>query len=1197
VSTLHNPEPVSGSIPIFAFTRLLTPARNAHPRRRQLVLGQLEDRTTPTVFNMAPGAPFLTAGSGVDWVSTGDFNTDGTPDLAVANGSSNTVAIFLGNGSGGFALASGSPFSSGGTAPRAISVADFSGDGKLDLAVVNQVNTVAIFNGNGAGAFAQVGAFTPPGSFAWASAIGDLNGDGTPDLVITSLSNTVAAYLNDGTGTFTLAAGSPLATPAMPYSTAVADFNGDSQLDLAVAGSTSGTIQVFLGNGAGGFAPGNSFTAGGGPRSVVAADLNGDGRVDLAVAYRSNSVLSIFQGSGTGTFSNAGNLSLGAPSSYSVVTADMNGDSKLDLVATTANNSVLVYFGSGNFSFPSSMAVFANGTLLFNVVAADFNGDGKPDLTTANNSSGNVSVLMNGNPTKTNLSSSSPTAVWGQPVTFTATVTPGPGFTGVPPGVVNFLKGTTVLQSVPVNGSGVATFTTSTLGLGNHSITAVYSDGVTGNNQGSKSAVVAQQINTADTTTTLATSGSPVTAGQSVTLTATVTANSPSTATPTGIVAFFDGTTLLGTSTLSGNVATLSTANLGAGMHSISAHYNASGNFSASPTSNTVAQYIAQAATTVTLAGSGSPTSYGQSATFTATISVAAPGSGTPTGTVTFFDSANPVGTVVASSGVAVLTTATLGVASHNITAVYSGNADYSASPASNSVTEQVNQAATTATLNAAGTTTFGQVATFTATVDVTAPGGGTPAGTVTFVIDSATSAGSIPLVGGIAVLNTTTLPPGSHSIVAQYNGSTNHGASPVSNTVTQVVNGLPTLGGVPGLAQVDELTQLTFTATVANPDTPVFSLINAPIAAGIDGTGKFTWTPTEDQGPASYAFTVRVTDGATIDDRPITVVVNEVNTAPVLDELPTGLATAPGSTLSFAASAPDSDQINGKNNTVTYSLTGNVPVGAFIDPDTGGFSWTPNEFNSLGSYTFNVRASDDGVPSLSDSKSITVSLKPMVLDTGNGNLLIGGTSGNDTIAVALAKKDATKLTVTMNKVLLGTLPLTSVPNGIYIHGLAGNDSITVASKITQSAWLFGEAGNDKLTGGGGADVLVGGDGNDTLTDAVGISVMIGGQGVDKLTGGFGNALMIGGSTWFDASVNRLTNIQAEWTSGNANRIAHLQGAPGGFNGTTFLTGTTVQDDFVKDTLTGKKKGNGWFIVHALDKNDGTGLGDTVTPL
>jgi hypothetical protein len=94
-----------------------------------------------------------------------------------------------------------------------------------------------------------------------------------------------------------------------------------------------------------------------------------------------------------------------------------------------------------------------------------------------------------------------------------------------------------------------------------------------------------------------------------------------------------------------------------------------------------------------------------------------------------------------------------------------------------------------------------------------------------------------------------------------------------------------------------------------------------------------------------------------------------------------------------------------------------------------------------------------------------------------------------------------------------------------------------------------------------------------------------------------GNDLLVAGSTDFDADLDSLKNIWKEWTSGDPQRIQHLMGTPGGVNGTTISTTATVHDDSVKDTLAGKKKGNGWFIVNALDKNDGTGPGDVVTTL
>jgi Bacterial Ig-like domain (group 3)/FG-GAP-like repeat/RTX calcium-binding nonapeptide repeat (4 copies) len=1569
-----------------------------HPRHCRLVLGELEERTTPVVFNMAAGAPFSSQGSFAAWTASADFNGDGNPDLATVNANSSNVSVALGNGAGGFAPAAGSPFASGGTGPTGVAAADVNGDGRPDLVVTNQAsNTVAVFLGNGSGGFgiAPGSPFASGGSFTYSVTIAEFNGDGRPDLAVANLSSgNVSIFLGNGSGGFAPAAGSPISLGTTnPFAIASADLNNDGRLDLAIANSGSNNASILQGNGSGGFSLVNTFsTLGSSPTSVAVGDFNGDGRPDLVFANQGSSTLTVFLGNGTFGFFNNPSFSTLGSGTRSVVVRDFNGDGIADLAVTNISSSNLAVFfgnGSGGFSAAAGSPFATGGTSPEYLLVNDFNGDGRPDLAIPHASTNNVSIFLNGIPSATALTSSAGTSVFGQSVTFTATVTGGGG---VSTGTVTFFNGTTALQTVPVSNAGIATYRTSAFNAGSYSITAVYQDASTGNFRGSKSSVLTQTVNRASVSIAMTSTGTTSIYGQAVTTLATLTPVAPSTATPSGVVTvfdastnttlesvnvsngvaefttstlsagahlinllfnantenlnfnfspfvftqtvikantsvslssspapttygelatftatvgaatpgggpptgtvtFFDGATAIGTVTASGGVATLVTSTLNVASHSITATYNgdanylaspvsntvtkvvnlaattvslsgpggstmfgelasftatiavtapgggtptgtvtffdgataigtvtASGgvaalvtstlnvashnitavyngnaNYSASPTSNTVTKVVNQAATTVALVGpgsatvfgqlasftatisvtapgggtptgtvtfydggtpldtitasggvatfvtstlsvashnitaiydgnanysasptsnsapvtvnrvftslavtsfvsptvvgqpvtlnvtvsafapstatptgsvlffeassgvvlgsatltggqaafttsalgaglhsitawfdyyntnpnfwggfgavdqqvdpagttialvgSGSPSTYGENATFTATIGVAAPSAGVPTGTVTFFDGITPIGTVAASGGVAALVTSTLNVASHNVTAVYNGNADYAASLPSNTVVQQVNQAATTIAFVGAGTTTYGHVATLTATLSVTAPGGGTPTGTVTFVVDGVPT-GSIPVVGGVAVLNIATLTPGSHSITAQYDGSTNHAASPTSNTVTQVVNGLPTLGGVPGMVYVDEMTQLTFTATVANPGTPAFSLVGAPTGAAIDAGGVFTWTPDENQGPATYAFTVRVTDGATVDDRPITVIVNEVNILPAILPLPTGLTTVPGATLGFTAVALEKDLINGNKNTVTFSLSGNVPPGAFIDPDTGAFRWTPNELNLLGTYTFNVRTADDGVPSLSDSKPVTISLKPMALV--GGDLLIGGTGGNDTIAVALAKKDATKLTVTMNKVVLGTLPIASITGKIVAHGLGGNDTITIAPKLTVPAWLFGEAGNDKLTGGAGNDVLVGGDGADTLTDTKGINVMIGGQGADKITGGFGNALMVGGSTNSDADLTGLTNIQAEWTSGDPNRIIHLQNTPGGVNNATFLNATTVQDDFVKDTLTGKKKGNGWFIVNSLDKNDGTGPGDTVTTL
>lgn len=172
-----------------------------------------------------------------------------------------------------------------------------------------------------------------------------------------------------------------------------------------------------------------------------------------------------------------------------------------------------------------------------------------------------------------------------------------------------------------------------------------------------------------ETTSTTALSSSPsgsAAYGQTVTFTATVSG-----ASPTGTVTFFDGATALGTGTLNGSsVATFSTATLALGAHTLTAHYGADTNNSAS-TSASLGLTVVQATAMVSLSSSLNPSVVGQSVTFTATVS-----GGSPTGTVAFSDGGTTLATVAVSSGQASFATSSLTVGSHTITAQYSGDAN-----------------------------------------------------------------------------------------------------------------------------------------------------------------------------------------------------------------------------------------------------------------------------------------------------------------------------------------------------------------------------------------------------------------------------------------------------------------------------------------------------------------------------------------
>lgn len=221
-------------------------------------------------------------------IVTGDFNADGNQDFAVTNFTDNTVSVFLGNGDGTFKQAPNSPLllPNAVAGPVAMVTSDLNGDGKPDLAVVNQTtDNLSILLGNGDGTFTEAaGSPITVGKTPVAIASGDLNGDSKIDLaVVNQADNSVSVLLNNGDATFTFAVNSPFTTGQAPTGIAIADFNQDGHLDIAVTSPTTNSVSVFLGLPLGLFAPPFELPVGTNPTAIIAASLSSGSLPDVAV--------------------------------------------------------------------------------------------------------------------------------------------------------------------------------------------------------------------------------------------------------------------------------------------------------------------------------------------------------------------------------------------------------------------------------------------------------------------------------------------------------------------------------------------------------------------------------------------------------------------------------------------------------------------------------------------------------------------------------------------------------------------------------------------------------------------------------------------------------------------------------------------------------------------------------------------------
>ncbi len=510
-----------------------------------------------------------------------------------------------------------------------------------------------------------------------------------------------------------------------------------------------------------------------------------------------------------------------------------------------------------------------------------------PDTTSAGNfntSTGTLRQTVSADPTTTTvLSSTGGTttqanpAVFGQTITFLATVAPQAPGTATPTGSVQFTVDGSVMATVALGtdntggtyAANVAGFVTSSLSVASHNILVQYlnADGNFSDSDNS-AAVLNLVVNGDPTTTTVSLSATSAVYSAPVTLFATVAPTGAGSGTPTGTVTFFDantgnpigGAVPLGTNGNAANVASLDISTisplLNAGTYNIKAVFTTGdNNFGGSDSSTTQTPLptltITQDATTTSVVTSSDASAvYSEPVTLTAIITPATPGTAIQLGSTVNFQ----IGTTVIGSGAvaydsvnsdyyASYTTSTLTVGSHLIKAQYVANPDDGASTSPTALTQVVGKAQTSVALTSSNSTdpssgspsVFGQTVTFTAVVTPTGPASGTPTGTVTFRDNGSIIPGGsgVQLINGQAVFATAALNASAtdYTITAVYSGTAANFAGNTS----------------PGLTQTVQAAQTTI-APVALPDPAIYGksvVLTATVTPVAPGGGTPTGTVT----------------------------------------------------------------------------------------------------------------------------------------------------------------------------------------------------------------------------------------------------------------------------------------------------------------------------------------------------------------
>jgi hypothetical protein len=774
-------------------------------------------------------------------VDVGDFNSDGTPDIAVVDGDGLNILL----GTGNLTYATPAPYGLS-TSATGSALADFNHDGYLDFALVVP-GGVALMLGKANGAFQSFDVYAMGQPAAWITSA-DFNGDHVADIAVAEQSSGPGILLGKGDGTFTLQPNTAVSggTGSIALS---GDFNGDGKTDLYFTGINSSGVVLF-GKGNGTFGPPVDLTSFQqvGFVAAAAADFNNDGRTDLvSLNYQSFDILlgqsnetfnllttglfgvqssiapaiadfnkdgradmitagvttlQVLLGNGDGTFTVGRNINTQLPGYQglcgpdSLAAADLDGDGNLDLVVPISCAPVAeIFYGKGDGTFEDPVTLqFEQG--YDQVSIADLNGDHLPDLVFSNQAV--IAVVHNAGHR-----------------TYSAET--------------HYLAGTVghiVIQDF--NGDGFPDIAVA--GTGN------------------TVAVLMNHPNGRLTTGTLTVQPEPSNLTKPFSMTLTLAPFPAGSGTPTGTVTFSVDDDPVATVALNGSTATYTyqSSSLSLGSHLVTAVYNGDANFV--PTYLGAPHQVIPIEYPTTIALTAHPTSIlaGQTVSFHA--SVTSPGQ-KPYGTVSFLDGTVPMGAISFDPGkVAVFDTSLLSPGNHSVTAHFLGNQDFSAGTSSSvKVVVNVTQTTTTLTANPA-TVATGAPVLLTATA---ASSSGAPTGSIVFY-DGGTFLQNTALDGGgVAVYSAVFSTPGTHVISATYLAN----ASFASSTSSPVAVSVTADGAA-------NSTSTTLTATASSQIARGFSFAaNVTARNGspngnvifLDGSSRLAVVELDETGTATY--------------------------------------------------------------------------------------------------------------------------------------------------------------------------------------------------------------------------------------------------------------------------------------------------------------------------------------------------------